>query len=229
MIDQVENEVRVLFAEQAATVPVASVTKVVSVDYHPRGRRLMPMMAGAVTLAAAGVCALTVLAASGSGNVKSNAAPGERGGATRHTDAARNGTANTVRLAGYVVHFPAGYPHVGTAANCTDELVSRVHDPLVATPDGGCPLVIQSVISALPATATAESLKDGSTPVRFYSSTSPSTGTTGYFPARLPDGRHVYVSLGYGHAKINVQQAIQLANGLNVTPTGSCTDPNGCG
>lgn len=232
MIDQLETEVRELFAEQAAAVPLASVRKVAGIDYHPRSpRRLMPITAGVSALAAAGVCALAITATTGSDDAPASSHD-QSGAKARQVDPAPHATrfrADSVELAGYSVHLPAGYRHVRTASTCTDDLVSRTQAPLVVTPSGGCPLVIDAVLPALPANATAHSVNADTTPVTFYSVTNPATGTTGYFPARLTGGQDVYVSIGYGHATINVQQAAQLAAGLDVTPAGPCTGPDGCG
>lgn len=101
----------------------------------------------------------------------------------------------------------------------------------------GCPIAIKSVVASLPTGAekfavTMPQLNGQDTSADVYVTRSGSE-VIGYFPARLPDGRTVYVSIGSGPVSvggpaINIQQASELAQGLIVSPAALCTAASGC-
>jgi len=151
------------------------------------------------------------------------------------------GTGNqraSIELAGYVVTLPAGYRLAPGATNCNKGIAPSSGTRVI--PPGSskdCPLAIQSVVANLPAgtdawTVTVHVLSGQNTNVTVFVTRSGSQVTT-YFPARLPSGRTVYVSIGSGPTSVggpavNIQQASELAQGLAVSPATPCTNPSGC-
>lgn len=238
VIDQLEADLRAVLADQAATVPADAVERVSSRNYHPRSRRaLVSMTSGATLVAAAAASIFAITVTRGAHTAPGASRDGSASGDGQHQTAL--GEENVVQLAGYTVALPTGYHHVnGATRSCSSELdlISGDRTRLISPISGSCPLVLRSVIMTLPAGARRQSILSAPATttgapgaVVFYTTVDAGSGTTAYFPAELAGGKTAYVSIGYGHSTINIQQAVELANGLSVTPTTPCRDSHGCG
>ncbi|MEO6703679.1 MAG: hypothetical protein ABI140_19125, partial [Jatrophihabitantaceae bacterium] len=141
------------------------------------------------------------------------------------TPVAAGPAGRSLKLDGYQLVLPASFRLVSPKPACLHDLNLNAGEQqrLFSTPDASCPLLIAAVQASLPASAyevdiTIHPTSGGPRTIKFYRVFDAKNQTlSSYLPAKLPDGRTVYVILDPRLSAPADEQLLQLQQGLRVS------------